>query len=139
MIYVLDSSVAFKWLIAEPDSPNALRLLDDFRSGVHKLFAPDILPIEVGHALTRAERNGRISPTIGYGLWASMMTDCPQLFPSLPLMPQAYALSSQMRVGIYDCLYVALAEQEQCELVTADNRLINTFRGRVAFRALSTF
>ena len=42
-------------------------------------------------------------------------------------MPRAYALSSQVRIGIYDCLYVALSEQEQCELLTADSRLKATF------------
>jgi len=29
-----------------------------------------------------------------------------------------------MRVGIYDCLYVALAEREGCELITADSKLV---------------
>ncbi len=66
------------------------------------------------------------------------MTDSPQLFPSIPLMPRAYALSSQMRIGIYDCLYVALAEQEQCELVTADSRLVNTFQGQIAIIPLAS-
>ena len=28
------------------------------------------------------------------------------------------------RIGVYDCLYVALAEREACELVTADLRLV---------------
>ena len=31
--------------------------------------------------------------------------------------------SSTMRIGVYDCIYVALAEQEKCELVTADATL----------------
>jgi predicted nucleic acid-binding protein len=33
-----------------------------------------------------------------------------------------------MRVGVYDCLYIALAEQEGCELVTADARMINSLQ-----------
>lgn len=56
MKYVLDASVAFKWLVTEADSVKALRLRDDFRNGIHELLAPDVLPIEVAHALTRAER-----------------------------------------------------------------------------------
>ena len=31
-----------------------------------------------------------------------------------------------MRVGVYDCLYVALAEREGCELVTADAKLLTS-------------
>jgi predicted nucleic acid-binding protein len=131
MRYVLDSSVAFKTLVAEQDSDKAIRLLDDFRNGICELLAPDILPIEVAHALTRAERQARITSSEGYTLWSLMMADCPQLFPSLSLMTQAYTISSQERLGIYDCLYIALAEQEGCTLVTDDARLEAVFPKRV--------
>jgi predicted nucleic acid-binding protein len=29
----------------------------------------------------------------------------------------------KMRIGVYNCLYVALAEREGCALLTADDRL----------------
>ncbi len=125
--FILDASVAFKSLVIESDSEMAARLIEDYRNGVHELIAPGILPIEVGHALTRAERVGRISTTEGFTLWSAMMADCPLLFPSLSLMPRAYVLSSVMRLGIYDCLYVALSEQEGCEIVSDDARLASLF------------
>ncbi|MCI0360265.1 MAG: type II toxin-antitoxin system VapC family toxin [Planctomycetaceae bacterium] len=56
MKYVLDSSVAFKVLVVESDSDRAKRLIEDYRNGVHELIAPDIFPIEVGHALSAALR-----------------------------------------------------------------------------------
>lgn len=127
MTYVLDSSVAVKWLIPETLSDEATKLRDDFLQGLVDLIAPDILPIEVAHALTRAERQGRVSTNDGFILWTSMMQDSPRLVPSLSLMPKALAMSSQARIGVYDCLYVALAEQEQCGLVTADQRLVGAF------------
>jgi predicted nucleic acid-binding protein len=37
------------------------------------------------------------------------------------------------RFSVYDCLYVALAESEGCELVTADQRLINNLRPHFPF------
>jgi predicted nucleic acid-binding protein len=49
------------------------------------------------------------------------------------LLGKAYAISSQMRVGIFDCLYVALAEREGCELVTADSRLVNALHKQYPF------
>ena len=61
MKYVIDSSVAFKWVVPEPDSDKADRLREDFRNAVHELIAPGVFPVEVGHALTRAERQRRIS------------------------------------------------------------------------------
>src|SRR5437016_8545497 len=63
MTYVLDASVAFKWEVAETDSDKANLLRDDFRNGIHTLVAPDFFPLELAHALTRAERQGRISTT----------------------------------------------------------------------------
>lgn len=121
--FVLDSSVAFKSLLVESGSDRATRLIEDYRAGLHDLIAPDILPIEVGHALTRAERMGRISTADGYALWLGLMADCPQLFPSLSLMTRGYSISSAARLGIYDSLYVALAQQEQCMIVADDARL----------------
>jgi hypothetical protein len=59
MKYVLDSCVAFKTLVPETDTDKALRLRDDFMRGIHDLIAVDILPAEVAHALSRAERQGR--------------------------------------------------------------------------------
>jgi predicted nucleic acid-binding protein len=53
------------------------------------------------------------------------MADAPVLYPYLPLMPRAYSLSSVVRMGVYDCLYVALAEREGCDFVTADSRLVS--------------
>jgi predicted nucleic acid-binding protein len=124
MIYVLDSSVALKWFLAEPDSDKALRLRDDARAGVHELLAPDVFPVEITHAITRAERARRITPAEGSSFAADLLTELPLLHPSLPLLPRAYAISSTARIGVYDCLYVALAEREGCELVTADDRLV---------------
>ena len=129
MIYVVDSCVAVKWAIAEIDTDRALRVRDDFRAGLTDLIAPDVFPIEFVHALTRAERQNRLTPDEGAEFLADMLASLPLLHPYLPLLPRAYELSSQMRIGAYDCLYVALAERERCELLTADQRLVNVFAG----------
>ena len=42
MKYVLDSSVALKWVVPEADSLKAIRLRDEYKSGLHELLAPDI-------------------------------------------------------------------------------------------------
>ncbi len=60
MRYVLDASVAFKWAVPEIDSDKANRLRDAYRQAIHELLTPDIFVAELGHALTRAERRGRI-------------------------------------------------------------------------------
>lgn len=45
------------------------------------------------------------------------------------LLAKAVDMASQARIGVYDCLYVALARLEQCRVITADQRLLNTFPG----------
>jgi predicted nucleic acid-binding protein len=133
MKYVLDSCVAFKWVVAEADADKALRLRDDYQKAVHALLAPDVFTAELAHALTRAERQGRLTAGEALALWTDVMTTPPQFFPSTPLTPRAIEISSQMRVGIYDCLYVALAEREKCELITADDKLIRNLQPHFAF------
>src|SRR4051794_19803756 len=124
MKLVLDSSVGIKWFLAESDSDKALRIRDDFFRGIHELLAPDIYPVEFTHALTRAERQLRITTAEGLSHFQDMFATLPGLHAHLPLLPRAYEISSSVRMGVYDCLYVALAEREGCELLTADARLI---------------
>lgn len=124
MTYCLDSCVAFKWAVTEADSAKADRIRVDFQNALHELIAPDVFHVEVAHALTRAERKKRIQPPQGWTAWLNIMADCPRFYSSQVLMPRAYAISSAARIGVYDCLYVALAEREGCELITSDDKLI---------------
>ncbi len=131
MRYVLDASVGIKWVMNEVDSAEARRLRDDFGNQIHELIAPDSFPLEAAHALMNAGRRGIV--TDATKLWVELMVDSPRLFPSVPLMLRALGIASQARIGVYDCLYVALAEREGCELVTADARLINSLQPSYPF------
>jgi predicted nucleic acid-binding protein len=133
MKYVLDSSVGFKWVVREADSDKALRLRDEYRSAVTHLLAPEFYPFEVAHAVTRAERQGRITTAQGAIAIGSLLRHLPELVSVLPFLSKAYTISSQTRVGVFDCLYVALAEREGCELVTADTRLLNSLEKQYPF------
>ena len=134
MKYIIDSSVAVKWVLAEKDDAKARLIRDDFRKGTHQLFVPEVFTTELAHALTRAERQGRLTPGDALAsFWTNVMTTPPQLVPSVPLSPRAIEISSQMRIGVYDCLYVALAEHEQCEFITADDRLVRNLQPMFPF------
>ncbi len=58
-----------------------------------------------------------------------VMTTSPGLCQTLSLMPRALQIAKQARIGVYDCLYVALAEREGCEMITADDRLMRNLPG----------
>ena len=126
MKFVLDASVALKWVLPEPDSSKALSLRDDYRNEIHDLIAPDTFAVEVAHALPRAERRGIILQSEAAQKLADVLATAPAFHPNIPLLPRATAISSDVRIGVYDCLYVALAEQEGCEMVTADMRLVRS-------------
>jgi predicted nucleic acid-binding protein len=133
MKYVLDASVALKWVLPEAQSDKALQLRDDFQRRLHELLAPDVFPVELAHALTRAERKKIIPVGYAKGFLAAVIQISPALHPSLPLLSKATDISSQSRQGVYDCLYVALADREQCGLVTADERLVKSLQRQFPF------
>jgi predicted nucleic acid-binding protein len=129
MKFVLDANIAIKWVLPESDTPKALSLRDDFLKEVHELIAPDVFPVEVAHALTKPERRGIIPQSDSIVKLADVLVIAPTLHSYLPLLTRAIEISSQSRIGVYDCLYVALAEREGCDLITADSRLVKALPG----------
>lgn len=138
MRFVFDASVAIKLVLPEVDSDKALALEADFRNQIHELIAPNIYPLEVAHALTKAERRGILQPGEAESRLARLLTYPPDLFPYLPLLGRAVEIATQARIGVYDCLYVALAEQTDCRLVTADQRLITNLGSQFPIVDLAT-
>ena len=133
MKYVLDSCVAVKWVLPEPDTPKAVRVRTEFRRGLHELVAPSVFPVEIGHALAKAERMGVIQRPLGTRRLANVLHTLPALHAYLPLLPRAFQIASAARHGVFDCLYVALAEREGCELLTSDAKLVGKLHADFPF------
>ncbi len=55
------------------------------------------------------------------------------LHPSMPLLRRAAVISLDTRLTVFASLYVALAEREQCQLVTADQKVIRNARRHFSF------
>jgi predicted nucleic acid-binding protein len=133
MKYVLDSSVALKWVLSEADSGRAIRLRDEYNNGLHELLAPDLFTPEVANSLVAAERQGRIKPGEAALLLSDVVRSAPALHPTYPLLIRAMEIALATRHAVYDCVYVALAEAEGCELVTADDKLVRILRPSFPF------
>jgi predicted nucleic acid-binding protein len=133
MKYVLDSAVALKWVLPEIHANKAKQLRDDYENQIHELIAPDLLAVEVSHALVRAERKKIVPIGQAAALLVDVMNSAPVLASYLPILSRATDIASQMRCGVYDCLYVALAEKEGCELVTADDKLVKNLKTMFPF------
>ena len=121
---VLDSSVALKWVLTEPDSDKALRLRDSYRLKQIELIAPDWFVLEVTNVLGKAAARQSITEMQAIQARIEMNNDGPILIPSLPLVDVAFKLALQHRRAVYDLLYLALALDQKCELVTADDSLV---------------
>jgi predicted nucleic acid-binding protein len=104
MRIVLDSSVALKWFLSEPDSPKAIQIRHDAQNAVGELLVPEFFPVEMTHAITRAERQGRITRAEGASFITDLLADLPVLHPSVTLITRAYAISSATKQGVYDCV-----------------------------------
>jgi predicted nucleic acid-binding protein len=140
MKYVIDASVGFKWEVVETDSDKSVRLRENYRERIDDLLAPEIFSTEIANALMMAERRGRIFPGQGRIFLADLLTTLPRLRPArMRLLTRAYLIAEQTRATVYDCLYVALAEREDCELVSADDRLVRNLQNTFPFiRSLSS-
>lgn len=131
---VIDASVAIKWVVGEPGSEAAVRLVN----GEARLSAPDLLMPECANILWKKARRGELSrEEAGLALDLLVRADV-ELVPSRALAASALALSLDLDHPAYDCVYLALAIQRGDTFVTADGRFVRlvTDRGGPADRVL---
>ena len=129
MKYVVDCSTSFAAYVAESLTGKAVGLRDDYINAIHELLAPDLLPIEMANALIVAERRSRIGKCDATRIFRDFLKQLPTLHPTFPdLLIRAQAIAEMTVASVYDSLYVALAEREHCELVTADDKLVKNLQ-----------
>lgn len=123
--YVVDASVAVKWLIAEPLSEESARLLDADVT----LLAPDLLFAEATSALAAKHRHGELNAE-DFAAAVDLLRTAPV---GTPLSMRRLAASSarlarDLGHPVYDCVYLALAIHENYPVVTADTRFHDKVR-----------
>ena len=123
--YVVDASVAVKWLAKEQWSEESSRLLS---AGV-PLIAPALLFADVSNALWAMHRRGDIS---GEDLAEAVdvLRAAPVAVPLsvCQLASAATRLAVDLDHPVHDCLYLALAMQVQYPVITADTRFHDKVR-----------
>lgn len=121
---VADTSVAFKWFVAEEDS----HLADALLLRAERLVAPDVIFTECAHAVKRRILDGLPQSALD-DMCGRLPIILSQVFPTAPLAGAAVRLS--LELGHYetnDCFFLALARRESVPLVTADRALIKSAR-----------
>lgn len=122
MIVVLDASVLIKWFIKESDSEIALHFKDSLLQSKFDILVPDLALYEILNVLRfkcvfSEEAIKIILPAI-FELGLEIIT------PSQQLLEDALRLSFATELSIYDCVYLALANELGVNLITADKRIV---------------
>lgn len=138
---VVDASVALKWYLNdETDGGKALSLLNSFVSRSVDLFAPTLLEYEVINGLVIAQKRGRI-PQATVAVAISAFQELRISFEGIAdLSERLLFYCSKYGRSAYDASYIAMAEREKADFVTADTTLYHAVSKDLAWvQLLSTY
>lgn len=123
---VVDASVAAQWLLPEETTPEALAVLQS----VETLLAPSLIYAEVANVLWKRIQRGEMSLADGEHAFA-LLKDLPlQTLSPFYLLSGAWRVAIEHSITVYDALYVALAQERDAPLITADRRLYSALAQR---------
>lgn len=117
---VIDASVAIKWVVTEDGTPEAVSL----RSGT-SLCAPDLLVAECANILWKKVVRNELTAQEAVLAARILEHATVELHPMRPLMERATQLAIDLDHPAYDCIYLALAQANGWQFVTADKRLLD--------------
>ncbi len=139
--YVLDASVAAKWVLPatnEPLSAEAVRLLRSFAAGDVNLSVPDLFWPEIGNVLWKSAHLGRISEVAAGEAVEWLLALQIPTSPTQALLGDALTIAIACERTVYDSIYLALAVESGRPLLTADERLVNAAGARFPVRWLGS-
>lgn len=117
--FVVDTSVAIKWIVDEEGSDKA-----DLLQGAD-MVAPALLRIEAGNVLRTLAAKQILAIARAVDLYLFLQTAPITIIDADELLERrALDLALALEHPIYDCVYLALAERMDRRLITADRRFI---------------
>lgn len=118
MTWVIDASVALKWVLDEPGEAEAISLLSD------KLYAPELMLVEAANALWSRARRGHLTEGQAELRVRQIQAARVEWTRDPRDLTTALSLSFALQHPVYDCVYLAVAIRENTQVVTADMRFI---------------
>ena len=121
--FVVDASVAVKWLVREAHSVEALALATSWAAAGITLVAPYLITAEVSNALHKRVLSEELSVAAASRQIELLLASGVELTETPSLHVRALELASEFdQRAAYDAHYLALAEELDCEFWTADAR-----------------
>lgn len=115
---IVDASILAKTFLEEADSDDVRALFLLLRARGEALLSPELVKYELGSVALRISRKGKTPPfDEAIGLVDTLALDSSLLKGSLDV-------ASSTGLSFYDGCYIALAENENCLLWTADGKLL---------------
>src|SRR5262245_54834252 len=108
---VVDSSVVAKWVLAEPASAQAQRLITDVAMRGERLLLLDLAFVEVANAIWKRYHRGLITLDEMRQLLDLLVRSPVQVEPAGPLLRPAMEIAAQYQRAVYDALFVALVQE----------------------------
>lgn len=122
--FVVDTSVAIKWIVDEEGSDKA-----ELLQGAD-MVAPALFRIEAGNVLRTLAAKQILLNERAIDLFLFLQTAPVTIIDADELLERrALDLALALEHPIYDCVYLALAERMDRRLITADRRFIKTLSG----------
>ncbi len=126
---VIDASVVLKWYLSDEElEEKALHVLEAHASDRITLHAPALLEFEVANGLTIAKRRARVGMDAACKAMEGFAELGIELYPLSSLFPKVLDYADRHKISAYDAAYVALADDLETHVVTADKRLFNSTR-----------
>lgn len=118
-VWVVDASVAVKWIVDEPLSEAARALAQ----GSSRLFAPDVIKLEVASALLRLSRKGLLAHGALDDALARLTPGVVDVAPTTSSVDDAIRITESVGGSTIDATYVAFAAARGLPLITCDTQM----------------
>lgn len=113
-----------KWLVPEEGSDRARMLLTRV-----DLVGPTLLHVEVANGLRKKVRRGELASAPDLRKLVESLAGLLQTVDETSSLARAISLALRFDHAVYDCVYLAMAEQLGRDLVTADVKFLRKVEG----------
>jgi predicted nucleic acid-binding protein len=114
---------------SEPQTPEALRVLSGYQNGQLSLLALELIYAEFGNIIWKKQLMQGLDAVAAEEAIEKFLRLNFRLASATTLLEEGYRIAITHKRSVYDSLYLALSLREQCQLVTADERLVNAVGG----------